>query len=234
MKILRHSLLFVSFLALSGISFGQLKPIASGDIITIETSNAKQAGNDPIVFVPASSGTFSVLLDGEITKLLGTNGRVRLVRDKFLTVTAMEGREVAPEYRMVLFPPDGELRPGMQWALPPQKIETACFPMMANFTATAESGPDLSIAISGKETAIRTMRIKYEATLPACDGRRTWRRTHEVIYSPELKLIVRQNSIDWSAAGPLQYLSDGGGKQWTTKAIQTPGVLKNADVQTAK
>lgn len=227
--------LFVSLL-LPSASFAQVKPLASGDIVTRDSLVASQVGNDPITFSSKGSKTYKLLVIDETGDKLfertdGT-GFIQYANDKFFTDIIWNNRSIPPDRQFVRFPQGKRLQPGMKWDVPPRKIKTSCNETVLNYAAASEDGPEVVIAIDGNPTKIRTIRIYYEATLPTCNGQYTWRKTHDVLYSPELNELVSTKVINWSAYNPSFSLDSGDG--WAITAVQTAVGTKAADAQSAK
>jgi hypothetical protein len=236
MQTLGNILFSLFFLVFPTISFGQVKPLMSGDTVTRESLVASQVGNDPIVFSSKGSSTYKLLIIDETGDKLflktDGSGFTQYANDKFFTDIIWNNRSIPTDRRFVRFPQGKQLQPGMKWDVPPRKIKTSCNEMVLNYTAVSEDGPEVMIAINGNPTKIKTIRINYEATLPTCNGQYTWRKTHEVLYSPELNELVGTKVINWSAYNPRLSLDSGDG--WAVTAIQTADGVKTAEAQTAK
>ena len=204
---------------------GQMKPLASGDVVTIEWLTAEQVGGQSITFRPANPKAYayrvSVQENGDVRFLRPKEDFVTFARDRFFTYITSNNVLIDEDQRFVRFPKDRELQPGLKWDVPPYKIVMSCRKeIIAKYNAYSEKGHPVTISINGKDVSIETVRINYEADMPyTCAGAYGWRKTSEVLYSPELNEIVSLKNINWNAYCPRLCLDNGSG--WSVKAIKT-------------
>jgi len=226
MRIIRNIALFCfSALFLWPIaSFGQVKPLATGDIITRTSLVAQQIGNGPVTFAPKESITLEVLIedngDRKFFESQGFGKPVYYANDKFFTDIIWRDKRIPQNLRFVRFPPGGKLEPSMQWDVPPYYTKSCGSTKAAsvlNYKATSENGPDVIITIDGKDTTVTTIRIFYEGWLPTCNPGFTWKKTHEVLYSPELNELISTKVVEWYMA--TMFMEGGGG--WAITSIKT-------------
>ena len=222
MKIMQILMLVPALIGTAALA--QVRPLASGDIISRISLVAQQVGNDPITFSQKNTENFKLALtdtgDRRLEKPDGS-GFVRFANDKNFTDIMTNNKVIEPKRRIARFPQGEPLRPGMKWNLPPQSTRTSCGDMILNYTAVSDEGPALTININSVSTQVQTIRINYEATARTCDGQRDWRRTREVLYSPELNELVSTKVIEWSAlAGNARTFMDHG-DGWIITAIRT-------------
>lgn len=223
-NIMRNSILFYLFfslfLVLPDITFAQVKAIASGDAVTLQTFDAKQTGNNPITFSPKSTYTYKVLIEenGD-RKFLRAGGFVTFAHNRLFTTIVWLNKPTEPNRQFLRFPQDKQLQPGMTWVVPVWTTSTSCGDIAVNFTATSANGPEIDMTIDGKNTKIQTTSIHYEGFLTGCNA--TWIRTHEVLYSSELNEIVSTKVINYTGGSGKTFLYGGDG--WAITAITTAG-----------
>lgn len=223
--VMKKSTTYALILALlSSAALAQVRPLATGDIVTRMSLIAQQAGNDPITFASKSTENFKLVItetgDRRFEKPDGS-GFVRFANDKNFTDIMTNNKVIEPKRRIARFPQGEALRPGMKWNLPTQTTRTSCGDMILNYAAASDEGPQLTISINDTPTQLNTIRINYEAIARTCDGQRDWRRTREVLYSPDLNELVSTKVIEWSAlAGNARTFMDHG-DGWTIISIKT-------------
>lgn len=202
-------------------AFGQVAPLASGSVVTIQNSVAKQVGFGSITWDPRDSHAFKVAVkENGNQEYVGGDGIVNHQFDKSFTNITTRGKDIPPEWRFAPLPQGKQLQPGMTWSVPPWKYKTDCQTMEVKYTGTSKDGPEVRIAVNGTEQKVQTVQMNFEAYLPTCQYNRRWRMTHEVLYSPELNILVGSKHVGFESSNPNRDLSEGSG--WAVTAIQTP------------
>lgn len=217
--VLRGFVVSVCFL-LPCVAFGEVKLLKSGDSITMEFFTGQQTGSGPVAFGDAkSSSAYTIQIDenGD-RKYLRPNGSVHSVTDKNFTPTMFRDKPIDKDRRIVRFPPEGNLKPGIQWEVPPFNASTSCGDAVVRYRATSDIAPDVRITIDDKPTTVKAIRIAYDGIVSGCNS--SWKRTLELLYSPDLNQLISSVEINWDRAGDGKTFMYGGDK-WAITAIRS-------------
>jgi hypothetical protein len=219
---------FLSVLALPNSWAATLSPVADGDQITYQ-SLAIPPGRE-LVFAPTERGasTYTLKTTSDSWQLLRPDGRLHAsFVDKGGTLTFYRGKEIPPERQFVRFPPNTELKAGLSWEAPPITLPTTsmfvaagyqeCGTFDIHYQAKSEVGPSVSLLVNGVATTVEnTVRVTYEAWLPTCRTTGLWKKTANIVWAPELNLIVRAEYVAFTTTRVVD--SSNG---WLVTALQT-------------
>lgn len=204
--------------------FAQVRPLETGDIITRATLVANQVGANPITADQTVSRSYTLRVDADGNRwFTNDKGAVRFATNKAFTMIYNDGKPVPAKYQFVRFPVNEPLRPGMTWQAPvfSSLFGGGCGDIRVDYSSRSEEGSAVAVNVDGQATSLKTVHILHETILHGC-GEKSWTRTQEVWYSPELNEIVKYWGVhyDYDHPGKL-FLSRYGGDGWAITTVMT-------------
>jgi hypothetical protein len=202
---------------LPGISFGQIKTVASGDILIYEASNATQIGNRPIEFPERNIRTLTINIekDGSRNYSFVRDGQPYNSRDKFFTITSRGGKPIEEKERFHSFPPNQTTK---EWDAS-FSLNSRCGNLTYTYHGMKDDGPEVTLLVDEKEVKAKTIRYQYKATPSSTECKR-WDLEIKTLYSEELNEIVYyeyKNTQDY-------FLNEG--YRWSLKSIRSSNIAK--------
>jgi hypothetical protein len=203
--------LLICVLASSVIAFAQdLRPMSHGDHVTGVGLIHGQTAHGPVTFTQTGEEfTFRAEIDatGRRAYFRGTDVSPYWIYDREFTRLTFRGMDMAPDERFTMLPSGGEVAAGQAWDVAPHYLTIpSCGRPEIRYKAVAEQGPLVPLRLDARDENVATVRIHYAATVKCPNGREPFLRTHELIYSPQLREIVQSVSTNYDgpAIGRMQ------------------------------
>jgi hypothetical protein len=215
-KILPTLLLSVCF---GQTCLGQIRPTASGSVLTYEVFSAKQQRYQKDISFQANQDLRVLQLN------LGANGartytfmndKPYAVYDKNLAMLALLGKTVDTDARYPLLPTHQKIEAGMQWDFLRKGLASACGNWTVAHHALAKDGPETALEIDGQHVVLKTLLIEFQGAAKSdrCDP---YQQERFALYAPELHELLLDQWIDYTPDG----MTSDHGYKWVLKTVTT-------------
>ena len=184
----KQTLLFMLFMfqfSHSLVAISQDRLTGTGDRLTYEFIQLSSADNKTIRY----TRTLELSQDGDRTHWYSDKTRKNTFDRDFTLIESPRGK-VEKDEQFARVPIGVEV--GKKWKTSYRYPNTAegCGTGITNYDAAAESGPDFSVVMDGKETIVKTIQINYKGWWRCSHATYSGRIESEIIYSPSLNEIL--------------------------------------------
>ena len=219
---LKFLTLFISLSLVTGVSFGQVSPLESGDTLSQDGHEFGMKSLSGIVRQPENKykRDIKITLEGNGNRRYNfANGRLVWLMDKEFAKLETRSGVIPPTERLPLFPKDKPLTVGAEWDVRLNGYSNQCGAWVTNLHANAKNGPDTKILINEVEVSLKIISITFtyvhqNSNIGLCDTIENLE--FKVLYSPELNEVIVWEEKITKTGNSGQYLL---GYNVTTRAI---------------